>query len=128
MCRHRVRAQDLGDIGYVLRIEKFNSESSSEIYYVAKSVAGVSRVQAEWSFERRCVYVCSLMLTGTRVCGCICQCVTFSCVLMSASPLAAAGAVSFSLRSVQQKAVWLSGSAAQWQKEHHALVPQYRSQ
>lgn len=40
------------------------------------------------------------------VCGRICQCVTFLCVLMSASPRAAAGAVSFSLRSVQQQAVW----------------------
>jgi len=32
---------------------------------------------------------------------------------MSASTLAAAAAVSFSLRSVQQQAVWLSGSVAQ---------------
>lgn len=47
---------------------------------------------------------------------CVCQCVTVPCMLMSASPLAAAGAVSFSLRSVQQQqAVWLSGSMSQWQ-------------
>lgn len=71
-----------------------------------------------------CVCVRSLLPEGTCMRGCICQCVTFSCVLMSASPRVAAGAVSFSLRSVQQQAVWLSGFVTQWQKKHQDLVPQ----
>lgn len=64
------------------------------------------------------VCVCSLLPAGACMRGCICQCVTFLCVLMSASPLAAAGAVSFSLRSVQQQqTVWLLWCCECWGKK-----------
>lgn len=72
------------------------------------------------------VCVCSLLPAGACMRGCICQCVTFLCVLMSASPLAAAGAVSFSLRSVQQQqTVWLSGvvSVGKKEKKNTTLSP-----
>lgn len=53
---------------------------------------------------------------GWSVSGCVCRCVTFPCGVSIAHVCrrrSCSGAVSFSLRSVQQRAVWRSASLTQ---------------
>ena len=84
VCRQRARAQGLGDIGYVLRIEDFSLplwdlSQCRHVWWVRvrRVVGALGRRDVErW----RCV--CSHLPCMP---GCICQRVTFPCVLMSAS-------------------------------------------
>lgn len=108
-CRHRAHGRGSEGVGYVMCIHSMTR--TCQIVRAAKSVASVA-----------CRGGACMPCWSTS--GCMCHCVTFPCgvsILPSCRRHRRRrrcygrgyGAVSFSLRSVQQQAVWLSASLAQ---------------
>lgn len=71
--------------------------------------------------------MCVFRPVGWSLSGCMCQCVTFPCgvsiVPVCRRRRSCYGAVSFSLRSVQQQAVWLSAQEIQEHQKQDSMNP-----